>query len=213
MTEVPTDASLPLALGVAAVLGLRHASDPDHVVAVTSLVTAEDGDARAAVRLGAWWGLGHAAALVAVGVPLILFRAAFPAGLESAAQVGVGAVILFLALQVGAKWFRGDYRVGGHSGAPVPRATAKAVGIGILHGLAGTGAVVVLFIASLPETSQAAAALAVFAPMSIVSMSVVTGAFAWVLTRRAVEPLFRSVLIPLLAIAGIAFGAWYMGWV
>ena len=53
-------APLVVALGIALLLGLRHASDPDHLVAVTSLVAAEDGDTRQAARLGAWWGVGHA---------------------------------------------------------------------------------------------------------------------------------------------------------
>ncbi len=47
-----------VALAIAFLLGLRHASDPDHLVAVTSLVAAEGGDTRQAARLGAWWGLG-----------------------------------------------------------------------------------------------------------------------------------------------------------
>ena len=49
---------------VALLLGLRHASDPDHLVAVTSLVAADDGDTRGAASLGVWWGLGHATSLL-----------------------------------------------------------------------------------------------------------------------------------------------------
>ena len=64
---------LLVALGIAFLLGLRHASDPDHLVAVTSLVAADDGDTRGAARLGAWWGVGHGAALLALGIPLIAF--------------------------------------------------------------------------------------------------------------------------------------------
>ena len=61
-------APLAVALGIAFVLGLRHASDPDHLVAVTSLVTTEGGGGtRGATRLGAWWGLGHATTLVLLG--------------------------------------------------------------------------------------------------------------------------------------------------
>ena len=230
-------APLLVAIGIALVLGLRHASDPDHLVAVTSLVAAEGGDARQAVRLGAWWGLGHAAMLVAVGLPLILFKSELPAGLEGAAEKGVGVVILLLAGRVIWKWVRGDYRLGPHrhtgEGARdveagsrhrhlrrgagsdhrhvAVRTPAQAFSIGVLHGLAGTGAVVVLLIAALPTPTEAAAALAVFAPMSIVSMAGLTGAFAWVLTRPIVEPVYRAVLIPALGLFGLAFGLWYVG--
>ena len=71
LTGLFDGAPLLVALGIAFLLGVRHASDPDHLVAVTSLVAADDGDTRGAARLGAWWGLGHAAMLVVLGVPLI----------------------------------------------------------------------------------------------------------------------------------------------
>jgi hypothetical protein len=82
--------------------------------------------------------------------------------------------------------------------------------IGLLHGLAGTGAVVVLLIAALPTRLEAGAALAVFAPMSIVSMAAFTAAFAWVLTRPIIEPVYRTVLIPVLGAFGVMFGMWYV---
>ncbi len=80
-----------------------------------------------------------------------------------------------------------------------------------MHGLAGTGAVVLLLIATLPGRLEAGLALAAFAPMSIVSMAVCTGAFAWALTRPVLEPVYRSVLIPMLGLFGLPFGLWYAG--
>ena len=63
------------------------------------------------------------------------------------------------------------------------------------------------------QTSRldAGLALAVFAPMSIASMAALTAAFAWVLTRPLVEPIYRTVLIPALGAFGIIFGGWYLG--
>jgi hypothetical protein len=83
--------------------------------------------------------------------------------------------------------------------------------IGMLHGLAGTGAVVLLLIAALPTQLEAALALALFAPMSAVSMAACTATFAWMLTRRAIEPVYRTVLIPGLAVFGLSFGLWDTG--
>ena len=111
-------APLLVALGIALVLGLRHASDPDHLVAVTSLMASDDADSKAAVRLGAWWGLGHAAMLLAIGLPLIAFKSELPTWLETAAERAVGVVILVLALRVIWKWVRGDYRMGPHAHPP-----------------------------------------------------------------------------------------------
>jgi high-affinity nickel permease len=228
LTGLIDGAPLLVALGIAFALGLRHASDPDHLVAVTSLVAADGGDTRRAARLGAWWGLGHAGALLAIGIPLIAFKTELPASLESAAEKAIGVVILLLALRVIFKWVRGDFRAsahehaGGHSrrrhlrrggGAEHRhvRSPAQALGIGALHGLAGTGAVVLLLIAALPTQLEAALALAVFAPMSIASMAACTAAFAWVLTRPIVEPVYRTVLIPGLGLFGVMFGLWYAG--
>jgi high-affinity nickel permease len=223
-------ATLPVALLVAFLLGLRHASDPDHLVAVTSLVAAEDGDTRKAAGLGAWWGAGHATSLLALGIPLIAFKAQLPVWLESGAEKTIGLVILVLAARVILKWARGDYRASAHahdSGHPRRRHLRRGRGtahrhvrvrtrgqaamIGLLHGLAGTGAVVVLLIAALPTQFEAALALAVFAPMSVASMAACTAAFAWVLTRPLVEPVYRSVLIPGLGLFGVMFGLSYAG--
>ena len=104
----------------------------------------------------------------------------------------------------------GGERVPSHAHTQV-RSPQQAFGIGLLHGLAGTGAVVLLLIAALPTQLEAAAALAVFAPMSILSMAALTGAFAWLLTRPVVEPFYRRVLIPALGVFGVMFGLWYVG--
>ena len=198
-------APLVVALGIAFLLGLRHASDPDHLVAVTSLVAADDGDTRHAARLGAWWGVGHAAALLALGVPLIAFKAQLPGWLESGAEKAIGAVILLLAARVIYRWARPRAR------ELKLRTNHQAASIGMLHGLAGTGAVVVLLIAALPTQLEATLALAIFAPMTLVSMAMCTAGFAWVLTRPAIEPLYRTVLVPGLGVFGVMFGLWYAG--
>jgi len=233
LTSLFDGAPLLVALGIAFLLGLRHASDPDHLVAVTSLVAAEDGDTKSAARLGAWWGVGHAGALVVVGFPLIFFKSELPAWLESGAETAIGVVILMLALRVLFKWVRGDFRAKVHS-HPEPavhgsgrrhlwrgptnahehvavRSPQQALAIGMLHGLAGTGAVVLLLLASLPSQAEAAAALLLFAPMSVVSMAACTTVFAWVLTRPIIEPAYRTVLIPALGGFGVLFGLSYAG--
>jgi hypothetical protein len=198
---------------------------------VTSLVAADGGGPREAARLGTWWGLGHAGTLVLLGIPLIAFKGEVPAGLEMGAEKAVGVVIIVLAARILVKWVRGDFRAGRHehaSGTPGRhrhlrrgdspahghrhvRTPGRALGIGALHGLAGTGAVVLLLLTALPTQLEAGLALAVFAPMSIVSMAACTTAFSWVLTRRVVDPVYRGVLIPALGAFGLMFGLWYAG--
>ena len=234
LTGLFSGAPLIVALGIALLLGLRHASDPDHLVAVTSLVAADGGDTRGAARLGAWWGLGHASMLFLIGLPLIFFKSELPVWLESGAEKAIGVVIILLAAQgdpemaarrlslrtplardqVDAadrahRHLRRD-QAHGHAHRQV-RSPRQALGIGMLHGLAGTGAVTLLLLAALPTQLEAALALAVFAPMSMVSMAICTTAFAWVLTRPAIDPFYRTVLIPAMGLFGVSFGLWYVG--
>ena len=213
------------ALVLAAVLGLRHAADPDHLVAVTSLVAQRDGDVRAGARLGAFWGAGHAAVLVVVGLPLIGLQASLPGWVETSAERLIGVVILLLAGRLLWRWLRGGHSASPHRHAPAQphrhlhagphrhdaSASTQAVAIGALHGLAGTGAVVLLLIAALPSQGQALAALAVFAPMSIMSMATCTAAFSWLLTRPALTGAVQRALIPVMAAFGLVFGVWYTG--
>ncbi len=235
LTSLLEGAPLIFALGLAFVLGLRHASDPDHLVAVTSLIAADrDAGPKEAAKLGMWWGVGHAGTLLLLGVPLIVFHSEIPSWLESGAEVGIGLIIFVLAARVIWKWAHGEYRLDRHHHHTPPddasgahrhlrqeterrhahhhvRGPREALAIGFLHGLAGTGAVVVLLLSALPSTLEAALALAVFAPMSVFSMAALTTAFAWVLTRPMVAPLYRTVLIPLLGLFGLLFGLWFAG--
>ena len=93
---------------VAVMLGLRHASDPDHLAAVTTLLVsngrraARRGEARALV------GAGHATSLVVLGVPIVLWKAYLPRHVEQSAEVrAIGLVIMALALWLLVRWRRG----------------------------------------------------------------------------------------------------------
>ncbi len=201
-------APFAVALGIALLLGLRHATDPDHLMAVTALVARDERGTRSAARLGAVWGAGHATALLLIGLPLILLGTALPPAVESTAEKAVGIVIILLAVRVLARWLHRHRD--GHRHRPL-RTPREAFGIGLLHGLAGTGAVVLLLLAALPDPLEASAALAVFAPMSAVSMAACTSGFAWTLTRPAVLPVYRTVLMPALGAMGLVFGLFYIG--
>ena len=115
LTDLFAGAPLLVALGIAFVLGLRHASDPDHLVAVTSLVAAEDGDVRARGPARRLVGAGpRARRWSLIGLPLIALKSELPGWLERAAEKGVGRDHPRACRRVLSKWLRGDYRVGSH---------------------------------------------------------------------------------------------------
>src|SRR5438105_9762242 len=86
---------------VAVVLGLRHATDPDHMAAVTTLIASgKDRATRSAARLGAFWGLGHALTLVLFGIPVLVAGRYLPERVDQTAETAIGALIVFLAIRL-----------------------------------------------------------------------------------------------------------------
>src|SRR2546423_8492215 len=112
-------ATLALVVAVAVALGLRHAADPDHLAAVTTLVaTGKDRSARAAARLGLAWGLGHATSLFAFGLPIVVFKTYLPEPVQQAAETSVGVIIALLALWLLVRWRRGLFHLHHDHGRP-----------------------------------------------------------------------------------------------
>ena len=131
--------TVALVVAVAIVLGLRHATDPDHLAAVSTLIAgSREQAARAAARLGAAWGLGHATSLFAFGVPIVLYRAYLPRPAQTAAETTVGLLIVGLALGLLLRWHHGHAH---GRGACRGRSTWQAYGVGVLHGMGGSAGV------------------------------------------------------------------------
>jgi hypothetical protein len=184
---------------VAVLLGLRHATDPDHLAAVTTLVAADEPDPRRAGRLGFTWGLGHATSLFVFGVPIVLFKSYLPHALQTAAEAAVGLMIVALAIRLLVRRPQQRLRA---------RTRLQAYGIGLVHGMGGSAGVGVLLLASIPHRVEALAALVVFAFFTAVSMAIASTSFGFALSRG---PVLRSYVIvaPAMGVLSLAFGVWY----
>ncbi len=199
---------------VALVLGLRHASDPDHLAAVTTLLASgRERAARSAARLGFVWGLGHATSLFAFGLPIVLYRAYLPESVQRGAETAVGVMIVLLALALLNRWRRDRFHVhvhehDGERHAHGARTPLRAYGIGVVHGIGGTAGVGVLLLASIPSHALAIVCLGVFAFFTAVSMSLLSSAFGLALSRPPVRRSFGQ-LAPALGVVSLAFGVWY----
>jgi High-affinity nickel-transport protein len=191
---------------VAILLGLRHATDPDHLTAVSTLVAGDRADTRGAGRLGLAWGLGHATTLFAFGLPIVLYRSYLPETVQTAAEMLIGLVIVALAARLLLRWRESRRGTGRHLHAP--RSPLQAYGIGLVHGIGGSAGVGVLLLASIPDHVEAVAALGLFAAFTAVSMALASTSFGWVLSRGAVQRSFVSVA-PALGALSLAFGVWY----
>jgi high-affinity nickel permease len=207
-------ASVGVVILVAVLLGLRHATDPDHIAAVTTLV-ASGGEraSRASARLGAFWGLGHALTLVLFGLPILLFQQYLPERVQQSAETAVAALIVFLALRLLVRWRHGYFNLHAHIHEdehhhhPV-RTPAGAFGIGLVHGIGGSAGVGVLILAAIPSTTVACIALIVLAVFTAVSMTLVTTGFGITLSSDRVAGSFNGVA-PVIGFTSLAFGAWY----
>jgi high-affinity nickel permease len=230
IASVSDGASLLIVLGVAVLLGLRHASDPDHLVAVTALVAASRKPTRwAAGKLGMGWGLGHATTLVAFGLPIVLFKAYLPEHAVQGAEVLIGAVIVALAAWLLARWRQGlfhmhvhDHGSGRHAHGHTherardhphrsglrARSPLQAYGIGLVHGVGGSAGVGVLLLASIDDQVVAVLAMALFALFTALSMALLSAGFGTALSGGPVRRWFHR-LAPALGVASLAFGAWY----
>jgi high-affinity nickel permease len=193
---------------VAVLLGLRHASDPDHVAAVSALVASGKDHAKtSAAKLGFVWGLGHATTLFVFGLPVVLYSAYLPEPVQQAAETSVGIVIVALAVVLLARWRRGVYSEGSQHRHPT-RSRWQAYAIGLLHGMGGTAGVGLLLLASIRSHALAVVALGLFALFTAVSMALLSTGWGLALGSAPVRRSFHRIA-PALGLASLAFGVWY----
>jgi high-affinity nickel permease len=209
IAEVSNGASIGIVLAVAVLLGLRHATDPDHLAAVTTLVAGGQERARCrAGELGLAWGFGHAVTLFAFGLPVLLLNDFLPERAQQVAETAIGFVIVYLALRLLFRWRRGELRFHPHPHAHGARTRRAAFAIGLLHGIGGSAGVGVLLLASVPSTGLAVLSLVLLAVFTAVSMSLLSSWLGTLLVSRSVRASFGTVA-PALGVASLAFGAWY----
>lgn len=155
------DLLTPILLG--ALLGIRHATDGDHVVAVTAIVARERSLVNAA-RVGALWGIGHTLTLLAVGGAIVAFRLVIPPRVGLGLEFGVALMLILLGFANLRRRERDD----------AGRATVRPFVVGLVHGLAGSAAVALLVLATIRETLPALGYLVVFGLGTIAGMLAVT---------------------------------------
>jgi nitrile hydratase accessory protein len=199
-------------------LGMQHAFEPDHLAAVATLMTGERSSAKAA-WLGAWWGLGHTLTLLAAGAALVMFRAEMPAPATIAFELGV--VLLLVGFGARAIYLAAcnalPRRTHSHAKPVTSRLVdidrwtlARPLLVGAVHGLAGSGALTALVVATLPSTATRLGYLALFGIGSTLGMVVLSGLLGWQLARmgsdRAVIRTFTLAVGCVSTVLGLFWG-------
>lgn len=159
-----------LTYGVGLGYGLRHAFESDHVAAVTNIVVQGRGAHRAAF-IGAFWGLGHGVAVVLGGAVLLALDVTVPRRTAVGLELGVVAMLLFLGIR--SLLPRHDETPGRATRSPL-----QAGVVGLLHGAAGSSALVLLMLTLAPSRAHAAVFLCTFAVGATFSMTLLSGLLA-----------------------------------
>jgi high-affinity nickel-transport protein len=148
-------------------LGVRHATDADHVVAVAALASREK---RAPVisRLGAMWGAGHMLTVFGVGGAIIALGLAVPPRVALAFELAVGLMLVVI----------GALNLVSNGKSAAPRSAARSFGVGMVHGLAGSTAIALMILATIRDVREALAYLAVFGLGTVAGMLAVTFAMS-----------------------------------
>lgn len=225
------------ALGVGLVFGLKHATDADHIVAVSTIVSEHQRLWRSAL-VGAWWGIGHTASLIIVGLIVLVLRVAIPDGVAPWLEFAVALMIIALGVNAVTRALRSrrDFHLHRHTHDGVAHVhihfhddaskhagpvavhshTIRAIGkkpllVGAMHGLAGSAALTLLVMTQIQSPVLGLLYLAVFGTGSIVGMLLMSGMIGlpFVFASRRLSGIHHRLQV-LAGACGIGFGVWYV---
>jgi hypothetical protein len=219
-------------LGFGFVLGLKHALDADHLVAVSTIVSERKGFWSSSL-VGALWGLGHTASLLAVGLAVVAFGLRIPDSLARAAELGVALMLVILGAGVLWKVVRGGkfhlhvhrheerVHVHPHLHAPserhagesahdhAPRVGTKPFLVGMIHGLAGSASLMLVVLATITSRSVALLYIAVFGVGSVGGMLIMSTLIGLPFALAARHGRLNAAVRVGAACASVAFGVFY----
>jgi high-affinity nickel permease len=188
MTLLPS-----LALGFA--LGVRHATDADHIAAVGTIVSGGRG-LRHTALIGAWWGVGHSVSVLLVGGALVLLKLPMPTRVALALEFAVAIMLVVLGLR-SLVW-----RSGG-----TPTSALRPLIVGIVHGLAGSAVLALLVVATTDSAAVAATYLVFFCIGTTAGMASVSALFALPARLGAARAIrFERALRVTASVASIGIG-------
>lgn len=182
-------------LGFGFVLGIRHAFDADHVVAISSIVMTTR-SVRSATRHGVVWGVGHTLTLFLVGAAILFLKVKIPETVSLWLEGAAGLMLVVIGIRaIRAKEMQSDLRTSHHS-----------LMVGAMHGLAGSGALTLLVLASADTLLAGMVFILLFGVGSILAMMAISSLVAVPLAAtRKMRRLDRTIRIAVGALS-VVFG-------
>jgi sulfite exporter TauE/SafE len=226
------DASLLAAFGLGLLLGIQHALDPDHLIAVSTIVS-EHKNFKWASLIGAFWGLGHTTTLFIVGVIVIGLRVSIPPRLGEGLEFLVALMLVILGINVLRKAF-GAERVHLHTHSHSPEththfhvhdnpgqdhahshpftAMRRPFIVGMVHGLAGSAALMLLVLSTIQSAVAGLVYIVIFGLGSVGGMLLLSGIISlpFILTAQRFSAMNRWIRV-IAGVASVGFGI-ILGW-
>ncbi len=218
--------TFPLLLTIYA--GFTHAFEADHLLAVSSIVSQRD-HIRASVKDGIFWGLGHSSTIFVIGILMIIFKVGISEHSFHYFEAMVGVMLIALAVSRFIKLLPGKKKVvyqlspqhaepvrfhfHSHTHAPMhihshDHQHKLAYGVGLVHGLAGSGALVVLVMAQIKNPFDGLSYLVIFSGGCIAGMLVAAGLFSVPFSKKIIQtPGLQQVLVVVSSLLCLVYGA------
>lgn len=207
------------------ILGTLHALDADHIVAVSTLIT-ETKSIKKTAKLGIFWGIGHTAALLMIGLSVMLLKITIPEQFGTPFELIIGGIIILLGIKIlyttfGTKTHTHMHTHGdlSHTHIHLTREKEKnhhrkpltAFLIGTIHGTAGSAALMLIVLSTITKPLEEIIYIGVFGLGTILGMSLVTTVIGWSLItttkkiNRIQKPLHATI-----GVASILFGVFFL---
>lgn len=196
--------SLLTILSLGFILGIKHALEPDHLIAVSTIASTSKNLWRSSLA-GVFWGIGHTATLFFFGIIIILLKGEIPSVLAMSLEFLVGMMLVYLGITSILSFKKINNHPPVHN-----RPYTKAVLIGLIHGLAGSAAMVLLTMSTVTNIWQAAVYIFIFGTGTVAGMLLFTTivGIPFVLSNKKTS--MNKVLSQLAGTISIVFGVFYM---
>jgi hypothetical protein len=188
------------------ILGIKHATEPDHIIAVSTIASRTRKLSMSSL-VGAFWGLGHTATLLVIGMAVIGLQQHIPEKLALSLEFFVGIMLVYLG--VSGLRPRKHHHAHTFGQGDMKKFHLKSFFIGTIHGLAGSAALVLLTMATVKSAVEAFEFILVFGAGTILGMFLFTTvlgmSFIWATSRQAVHSFITKAASTLSAVYGVYY--------
>nr|WP_239558094.1 sulfite exporter TauE/SafE family protein [Neobacillus cucumis] len=205
-------------LGLGFLLGLKHAMEPDHVIAVSTIASQSKKLWKSSLT-GIFWGVGHTATLCFVGLAVILLKGEIPEIWAMSLEYVVGIMLVYLGCSAIIRYKNSRIHRASHHGSQEPQTQVhrykgtlyvKSLFMGFVHGLAGSAAMVILTISTVQTVWGGVLYILVFGLGTIISMLVFTTILGIPFVMVSKRAMFHKAFAQITGVISTVFGFYYM---